>query len=123
MTAIRFSNTKLENKVTKELWKRELRFRKNIKKLPNKPNIAICKVAIFNDSCFWHGCRPHSNKPKANEDYWNTKLDLNRKKDDKITKYYKEKNWHILRIWEHEVKADFENAVNIILRFAEKAKK
>lgn len=124
MKAIRSSNTKLENKVTKELWKRGLRFRKNVKKLPGKPDIAIekYKIVIFIDSCFWHGCKLHGNKPKTNADYWNVKLDRNRKRDDEITRHYKEKNWHILRIWKHEVKKDFENTVNMILRFAEEAK-
>lgn len=124
MKAIRSSNTKLENRVTKALWKRGLRFRKNVKNLPGKPDIAIAKykVVIFIDSCFWHGCSQHGNQPKSNKEYWIAKLERNRKRDEEITRYYQDKGWYILRIWEHEVKQDFELAVNTILRLVDESK-
>ncbi|MGD6966404.1 hypothetical protein ACQCVP_08250 [Rossellomorea vietnamensis] len=54
MKAIR-SQSKLENRVSRELWQKGIRFRKNVKSLPGKPDIAIkkYKVVIFIDSCFW----------------------------------------------------------------------
>lgn len=71
MQAIK-SRSKLEDKVTKELWNRGIRFRKNVKGLFGKPDIAIKKhkIVIFIDSCFWHACEKHGNKPKSNTEYW-----------------------------------------------------
>lgn len=58
MRAIRSRGTQLEVLVLKELWKKGIRFRKNVKKLFGSPDIAIqkYKIVIFIDSCFWHGC-------------------------------------------------------------------
>lgn len=52
MKAIKSQST-LENKVSKALWKKGYRFRKNTK-LFGKPDISIqkYKVVIFIDSCF-----------------------------------------------------------------------
>jgi DNA mismatch endonuclease (patch repair protein) len=70
MQAIK-SRSKLEAKVTKSLWQKGIRFRKNVKSLPGKPDIAIkkYKVVIFIDSCFWHVCPIHGNSPKSNPVY------------------------------------------------------
>jgi DNA mismatch endonuclease (patch repair protein) len=66
MQAIK-SQSQLENLVSKELWKKGLRFRKNAKDLFGKPDISIkkYKIVIFIDSCFWHCCNLHGNMPKT----------------------------------------------------------
>lgn len=71
MKAIK-SVSKLEDKIAKELWKKGVRFRRNVKNLKGKPDIAIkkYKIAIFIDSCFWHACPNHGNMPRSNIDYW-----------------------------------------------------
>lgn len=35
----------------------------------------------------------------------------------KFPLFYLEKEWHILRIWEHEVKEDYENTIDKIINF------
>lgn len=124
MQAIRSTNTKIEVKVTKELWRRGLRFRKNVKNLFGKPDIAIkkYKAVVFIDSCFFHGCPLHGNVPVSNRDYWVSKLYQNAKRDLQVNNYYYEKGWHLLRIWEHQVKGDFERTILGILQFFEDAK-
>lgn len=124
MQAIR-SQSKLENRVTKVLWRRGLRFRKNDRTLFGKPDISIkkYKIVIFIDSCFWHACSIHGNRPKSNQDYWDKKLERNRKRDEEVKAYYEEKKWHYKRIWEHEFKGDFDNAVDEIEAFINHAKK
>lgn len=123
MKSIR-SQSKLENRVSKELWNRGYRFRKNNKSLFGKPDISIkkYKIVIFIDSCFWHVCPLHSNQPKSNQDYWNKKLKRNQERDATVTAYYKEHNWHIKRIWEHEVKGDFCSVVEDISKFIDSIK-
>ncbi|WP_140456864.1 MULTISPECIES: very short patch repair endonuclease [Priestia] len=123
MQAIR-SQSQLENVVSRELWKKGFRFRKNVKSLFGKPDIAIqkYKIAIFIDSCFWHVCPLHGNKPKSNQEYWNKKLESNKKRDAEVSAYYKQNGWHIKRIWEHEIKADLQHSVNEIADFIEQIK-
>lgn len=101
MKAIK-SRSQLEDRVSKALWKKGYRFRKNTK-LFGKPDIAIqkFKIVIFIDSCFWHVCPVHNNLPKSNHEYWVKKLNRNQERDKEVNKYYKEKKWNLLRIWEH----------------------
>lgn len=123
MQAIR-SQSKLENIVTRELWKKGYRFRKNVKSLLGKPDIAIqkYKIVVFVDSCFWHVCPIHGNNPKSNKDYWNKKLSRNQERDAEVNSYYQEKGWHIKRIWEHEIKKDLNEVVNEIGEFIDTVK-
>ena len=67
MQAIK-SKSKMEDLVAKELWKRNIRYRRNVKTLFGKPDIAIkkYKVVIFIDSCFSHHCPLHTRMPKSN---------------------------------------------------------
>jgi DNA mismatch endonuclease, patch repair protein len=124
MKAIRSKGTTLEQKVTVELWKRGFRFRKNVKKLLGKPDIAIQKdkVVIFLDSCFWHSCPIHGNMPSSNVEYWEKKLKRNIERDIEVTEHYKNMGWNILRIWEHEVKNDLDGTIDKIADFIIKAK-
>ncbi|EIJ81797.1 DNA mismatch endonuclease, patch repair protein Vsr [Bacillus methanolicus PB1] len=124
MQAIK-SKSKLEELVAKELWKRGIRYRRNVKTLFGKPDIAIkkYKIAIFIDSCFWHCCPLHGNMPKSNIEYWEKKLNRNKKRDNEVNSFYKENGWNILRIWEHEVKQDLELTVKKIIDAINNAKK
>ena len=122
MTNIRSTNTRIEKDVTKALWNLGYRFRKNAKTLPGKPDIAIqkYKIVIFLDSCFWHKCPEHFKKPKSNLEYWEPKIKRNIERDAEINQYYKDNNWHILRIWEHEIKkTNFQNTIEKIKNFIE----
>ncbi|WP_113928809.1 very short patch repair endonuclease [Bacillus sp. P14.5] len=123
MKAIR-SQSKLENRVSRELWQKGIRFRKNVKSLPGKPDIAIkkYKVVIFIDSCFWHVCPSHGNMPKSNQDYWLKKLKRNQERDKEINKYYLENNWELIRIWEHEFKKDYDLTIDKVVSFIKHAK-
>lgn len=122
MQAIR-SQSKLENKVSKMLWKKGFRFRKNNRTLFGRPDISIkkYKVVIFIDSCFWHSCDIHGNQPKSNQEYWGGKLKRNKERDQEVTAYYIEKGWFIKRVWEHEVKEDAERTVDALSEFIRKA--
>lgn len=125
MQAVRSKNTKLELAVTKELWKRGIRFRKNVSGLFGKPDIAIKKhkIVIFIDSCFWHGCELHCRLPKKNEEFWINKIERNKQRDKEVTNYYVNNGWNILRIWEHKLNENFNEVINTIERFIETNKK
>lgn len=124
MRAIR-SISRLENEVKRQLWRKGIRYRKNVKGLFGKPDIAIkkYKIVIFIDSCFWHGCEQHGRIPDTNREFWEKKIERNKERDILVTNYYKEKGWNILRVWEHDLKSDFDTAIENILSFIEKSKK
>lgn len=60
------------------------------------------KVAVLIDGCFWHGCPQHATQPKANADWWRTKLDRNMARDRETTEQLLAAGWIVLRFWEHE---------------------
>jgi len=119
MQAIKSKNTLLEEKVIKELWKRGIRFRRNVSDLEGKPDIAIKKYkqAVFIDSCFWHGCTLHCRMPESNIEYWMHKIERNRKRDEQINDAYKNRNWRILRVWEHDIKDSFDETIATVINF------
>lgn len=119
MSAIRATHSKLEDRITKALWSKGYRFRKNVKSLYGKPDIAIQKyhIVIFIDSCFWHKCPIHGSLPKNNQEFWEKKLARNKQRDIEVTRYYLDKNWNLLRIWEHEISREFVAALDKVIQF------
>lgn len=105
MSHVRYKDSKIELLFRKELWIRGYRYRKNSKKYFGKPDIVLhkYKTVIFIDSCFWHGCKQHYKPPNNNYDFWMQKIKLNKKRDIKVTNYYRKFKWKIIRIWEHEL--------------------
>lgn len=124
MQAIK-AKSKLEDIVTKKLWSKGVRFRKNVRGMVGTPDIAIqkYKVVIFIDSCFWHFCPIHGRMPKSNVEFWKKKLERNQERDKEVTKYYLDNGWNILRIWEHEIREDLDSVVDNIVKLIELAKK
>ncbi|WP_144475684.1 very short patch repair endonuclease [Cytobacillus oceanisediminis] len=116
--------SKLESIVTQELWRKGFRFRRNVRGMVGTPDIAIkkYKVVIFIDSCFWHFCPIHGKMPKSNVDFWKKKLERNQERDKEHTQYYLQRGWHILRIWEHEIRNDFDITIEKISSFIRDAK-
>lgn len=123
MQAIKSKNTKMESIVCKGLWHRGIRFRKNVKELPGKPDIAIkkYKIVIFLDSCFWHKCPLHFKRPKSNNEYWDNKIERNGSRDKEVNNFYKQNGWHLLRVWEHQFKTkdSQQKALDEIIAFIE----
>ena len=57
MSRIKSSGTKPEELICKYLFSRGLRYRKNVKYLPGRPDIVLPKyrTVVFVNGCFWHG--------------------------------------------------------------------
>ena len=121
MSKIRSKETSLEIGFRKVLWHSGIRYRKNPKGWFWKPDILIQKrkIAIFLDSCFWHGCPEHFTLPKTRQDFWETKIGKNRERDSLVTEYYEKKWWKVFRFWEHTLKRDMSK---IALKIAEDIK-
>ena len=95
-----------------------LRYRVNVP-VPGMPRRTIdivfpkAKIAIFMDGCFWHGCPQHATQPKANAEWWQTKLGKNVVRDQETTEHLRAAGWTVLRFWEHEVPASVAEEVRI----------
>lgn len=107
MSRIRSKGTTLEIKFRKSLWKLGLRYRKNSPEYFGKPDLIFIskKTAIFLDSCFWHGCKQHCRLPGSNREYWFSKIQRNTQRDKKVNSKLRKQGWHVLRIWEHDLKS------------------
>lgn len=115
MSRIKGKDTGLEVKVRSALFKRGLRFRKNVKELPGKPDIVFprARVAVFVDGDFWHGYRLPSWEDKVS-DFWKTKITKNRERDTKNHRILRQMGWTVIRLWQHEVKKNLEECVERI---------
>lgn len=92
----------------KYLFSKGLRYRKNVKMLPGKPDIVLRKyrTVIFVNGCFWHGhqnCR-YFVMPKSNTEYWESKISNNIARDKASYEKLRRLGWNILVIWECELK-------------------
>ncbi|MFE6407629.1 very short patch repair endonuclease [Streptomyces sp. NPDC057837] len=74
------------------------------------------KVAVLIDGCFWHGCPVHATNPKANADWWRTKLQRNMARDRETTEHLVAAGWTVLRFWEHEAPEDVAARVAMTVR-------
>lgn len=89
-------------------------YRLNWKKVPGRPDIAFPgkKKAIFINGCFWHRCTKCApNFPKTNIEFWTTKFDRNRSRDQKKIEELQQLGWEVLVIWECEIKDDLDGLV------------
>ena len=114
MSRIRGKNTKPEILVRKGLHARGFRFRLHNKKLPGSPDIVLPKysVAIMVNGCFWHGhkrCR-YATKPKTNVEFWETKIARNRHRDEVTNAHLEALGWHVITVWECELRGKAEAA-------------
>jgi DNA mismatch endonuclease (patch repair protein) len=60
------------------------------------------RVAVFLDSCFWHGCPEHASWPKANAEWWREKIERNRGRDRDTDARLRDAGWLPIRVWEHD---------------------
>jgi DNA mismatch endonuclease (patch repair protein) len=72
------------------------------------------RVAIFVDGCFWHGCEDHCRVPSSNQEYWLAKINRNQERDIATTAAFQERNWRVIRIWEHELTR--KNSIDVLNR-------
>ena len=118
MQHIRSKDTSIEIKLRKALWHEGIRYRKNYKALPGKPDIAITKyrIAIFCDSSFWHGRDFEKKKPVAtNHQYWNAKIKRNMERDNEVNQQLRAAGWTVLRFWDIDINKNIDECINTVL--------
>ena len=119
MSQVRSKDTSIEVKVRKYLFHEGFRFRKNDKKLPGKPDVVLPKyrTVIFVHGCFWHrheGCK-RASMPATRVEFWQTKFNKNVENDSKNMLLLSDLGWHVIVLWECEIKKDFEDVMKCVV--------
>ncbi len=120
MSRIKGKDTGLEIRVRSALHKKGLRFRKHVKSLPGRPDVAFIKskVAVFIDGDFWHGYRFPFWKQKISE-FWVKKICGNRARDRKNHQILRRMGWSVIRLWQHQLEKNFDSSVQRIISAVE----
>lgn len=108
MAKIHSQNTKPEIAVGKYLFKAGFRYRKNVRKLPGKPDFVLgkYKTVIFVNGCFWHGhegCK-YFVMAKSNTQFWMEKINYNKNRDRENILKLTELGWNVIVVWECELR-------------------
>jgi DNA mismatch endonuclease (patch repair protein) len=116
MSNIKSKDTSVEIMLRKALWHEGIRYRKNFKTLPGKPDIAITKykIVIFCDGELWHGKDWIQKKTtfKTNRDYWVSKIEGNIARDMATEKKLEKMGWVVLRFWGREIEKKLKDCVD-----------
>lgn len=75
-------------------------------KVIGRPDFVFAKsrIAVFVDGCFWHGCQRCYRRPRSNQQYWDAKVQRNRRRDRMVNRELRKRGWRVMRIWEHSLK-------------------
>ncbi len=120
MSKIRSKNTSIEITLRKALWAKGYRYRKNYKKLPGSPDIALTKykIAIFCDSEFFHGKDWEVLKARletgSNPEYWIKKIEKNRYRDVETDKKLLFLGWTIIHFWGKDILTNTTECIKVI---------
>ncbi len=90
-------------------------------KLTGNPDIALKKsnTVIFLQGCFWHKCPKCFVTPKSKKKYWIPKIENNVKRDRKNARMLKKEGFKVIKIWEHDVKKNFEKVLSKIIQHSD----
>ncbi len=115
MARVRSVDTGPEMALRRALWHAGLRYRIR-PSIPGRPDLALmgCKIAVFVDGCFWHGCEAHYKVPSTNVTFWSEKMVRNKQRDRDVDAELGKLGWTVLRFWEHEVEDDLVSVVDRI---------
>lgn len=107
MSAIRGADTEPERIVRSFLHREGLRFRKNVKQLPGRPDVVLTKhrAVVFVHGCFWHqhkGCK-RATQPRSNVAFWVTKFAANKARDRRANRTLIRLGWRVFIVWECEL--------------------
>ncbi len=124
MSAIPSKDTTPELILRKALWKKNLRYRVNYKKLTGKPDIVFTKyrVAVFCDGDFWHGhnwaIRGLSSLEEelaGYSDFWKEKITRNMRRDKEVNQALAAEGWTVIRIWESDIRSNLDGCVKKVI--------
>ncbi len=118
MRRVKNKDSDIEQLLRKELWKRGVRYRKNVRKVFGNPDIVFAglKIAVFCDSEFWHGYdwENRKNDFKSNQEFWIPKIERNIERDKEVNEKLISDGWIVLRFWGKEIKKETCRCADIV---------
>ena len=121
MSKIRGKNTKPELLFRKALWRKNVRYRLNSKRLPGRPDVSIMKykLAVFIDGEYWHGYNwdERKDKLKTNKGFWIPKIERNMQRDREVNRQLQDMGYTVFRFWAHEVKDNLKTCINDVMMY------
>lgn len=102
-------DTRHERILRQHLWRMGLRYRKNVRTMPGKPDVvfASARVAVFCDGDFWHGRDWPDLRLKldngSNASYWIAKIARNIERDQQVNQRLRQAGWRVVRLWEQDI--------------------
>lgn len=120
MSRIRGKDTGIEIALRKALWRQGIRYRKNYKKVPGSPDIAVTryKIAIFCDSEFFHGKDWDTKRAKiesgSNGGYWVRKIERNIQRDMEKDRALENLEWKVIHFWGGDITRDVAACVQTV---------
>ena len=105
MRAVKSTKTKPEELFSAAIEPLDLEFTRNPVEIPGKPDFyfASIGVAVFIHGCFWHGhdkCRRGIVRPKANAEFWNAKIEKNKRRDRRVVRLLRKRGIAVYTVWE-----------------------
>lgn len=120
MSQVRSSGSLIERTLGKALWADGMRYRKQYKRVPGRPDFALVswKIAIFCDSAFWHGrgYPETAGQFKSNRNFWLAKIQRNIARDARVNLMLRDLGWIALRFWDDVILEDTAGCVRIVRR-------
>jgi DNA mismatch endonuclease (patch repair protein) len=76
-------------------WRRHL-------SLPGRPDFTFPKqrVCIFVHGCFWHDCPRCRKRSKTRPEYWASKIEVNRRRDQRVSRELRLRGFRVIVVWE-----------------------
>ena len=104
MARVRSKNMRPELVVRKLVFALGYRYRLHARDLPGCPDLVFRprRKVIFVHGCFWHrhaDCAL-ARMPKSRLEFWEPKLEGNRRRDEKNVRALAREGWKVLTIWE-----------------------
>ena len=119
MSKVKLKNGAAETLLAKQLWHSGFRYRKNYKKLPGSPDIAILRhnIAVFVDGEFWHGKNWNLRKERLqkNREYWIEKIEENMTRDRRVDNELQALGWTPIHFWAKDVENDVDGCIGEII--------
>jgi DNA mismatch endonuclease, patch repair protein len=118
MRGIRSKDTRPEIAIRHGLHGLGFRYRLHSGNVPGKPDMTFTRyrATVFVNGCFWHGhdCKFYR-LPGTRPEFWQSKIDRNRERDELVRQKLIQSGWRQLVIWECAVRGQGRGALPSIL--------
>jgi len=104
MQAVRDRDPAPERRLRRLIHAMGYRYRLHRRDLPGTPDMVFPRrgAVIFVHGCWWHAHRcPRGDRvPATRADYWITKRDRNRRRDQRVQRQLRSLGWRVMVVWE-----------------------